>query len=241
MTQTKLMNPKVNYSRGSYNRIKGDTQAIRITEGCPNNCPYCYEPTEFKIFGIPKIERNNVLIYDMNLIAKPEALNIIKTLGKIKVKNKNVYYEFVCGVDYRFMTDEIAKALKSSRIRNIRMAWDWEYTDQRNIRRAILMLLKANYKPNDIMIFMVCNWKIPFEENCMKLDLCKVWNVKVADCYFDNQTFPNVQPVHWTLKDCKTFRQKVRKHNQIVNFKIDPELNQNKNPTRKQKEVSGER
>jgi pyruvate-formate lyase-activating enzyme len=69
------------YSLGPYSKIKGNKQAIRITEGCVWNCPNCHEPTEIKIFGIPKIERNEVLIFDMNLLCKPEALEIINLLG----------------------------------------------------------------------------------------------------------------------------------------------------------------
>ena len=56
--QTRLEKPKVKYSYGAYNVIKGDRQRIRITEGCPHNCPYCYEPTEYKIFDIPELKKN---------------------------------------------------------------------------------------------------------------------------------------------------------------------------------------
>ena len=69
------------YSYGPYNMVRGDKQAIRITEGCVNNCPQCYEPTALKIFGVPEIVRNHVLIYDMNLLCKPQALSLIKQLG----------------------------------------------------------------------------------------------------------------------------------------------------------------
>ena len=130
----------------------------------------------------------------------------------------------ICGVDYRFLTDEIAKALKQNRFDKIRIAWDWFYRDQFAIKDAIDKLLKVGYKPNEIMVFMICNWKIPYKMNCKKLDLCKVWNVQVADCYYDNQTFPNVIPLYWTSKQNKVFREKCRKHNQLVNFKIDPEV-----------------
>ena len=68
--------------------------------------------------------RNEVLIYDMNLLCKPEALSIIKELGQKGVNKKVVYYELVCGIDFRFLTLEIARALKASRFRNIRLAWD---------------------------------------------------------------------------------------------------------------------
>jgi len=89
------------YSYGPYDKVRGKQQAIRITEGCPWNCANCYEPTEFKIFGIPELKRNDVLIYDMNLLCKPEALQIIEDLGKIRVNSKVVKYQLVCGIDYQ--------------------------------------------------------------------------------------------------------------------------------------------
>jgi hypothetical protein len=222
--QIRLMKNKVNYSLGEYNKSDLKEQWIRLTEGCPNNCPYCYEPTKIKIFKFPKIERNIVKIMDMNLIAKKEAISIIKKLGSLKVNNKVINYELICGVDFRFMTSEIANELKKARFRNIRFAWDWGFKDQIKIVDTIKMFINAGYNQNKLMAFMICNWKIPFQENLRKLDLLKVWNVKVADCYFDNQTFPDVIPIHWTDNENKKFRKLCRKHNQLVSFKIDPEV-----------------
>lgn len=222
--QTRLAQKKIKYSYGSYNKFNDIEQWIRITEGCPHNCPYCNEPQEIKIFEIPKIVRNKVKIMDMNILCKPEALDIIKELGTKRVNKRVVYYEFICGIDYRFLTQEIADALKKSRFKRIRIAWDWFYKDQVKIRDAVKLLLKASYKPTEIMIFMICNWKISYEECCKKLDLCKIWNVLVADCYYDNQVFPKVIPFYWTDRQNKDFRRKCRKHNQLVNFKIDPEV-----------------
>ena len=225
------------YSYGAYNKIKGNKQAIRITEGCVWNCPNCYEPTELRVFGIPEIERNDVLVFDMNLLCKPEALPIIRQLGEIRVNGKPVRYDLVCGADYRFMTEELAEALHDSRFGNvgfdkklhknrvIRLAWDGSYSDQTKIKRAIDLLVKAGYKPNEVMLFMLANHsRCSYEECVMKLDLCKVWNVKVADCYFDGQVSPHIIPIFWSSEEIKSFRRKVRKHNQIVNFGIDPEV-----------------
>lgn len=226
------------YSYGPYSKIKGDKQAIRITEGCVWNCPNCHEPTELKVFGIPTIERNEVLIFDMNLLCKAQALQIVKDLGQIRVNSKPVRYEFVCGLDYRFMTQELANALFESRCfeyvgfdaklhknRIVRIAWDGPYRDQKKIKACVDMLVKAGCKRNEIMIFMQCNHsRASFEECCLKLDLCKVWNVKVCDCYFDGQIGAHIQPIYWSAFEIKGFRHKVRKHNQIVNFGIDPEV-----------------
>jgi len=222
--QKRLGTKKHTYSYGAYNKHDKTEQWIRLTEGCPHNCPYCYEPQELKIFDIPEIVRNDVKIMDMNILCKPEALNIIEELGNKRVNNKVVYYEFVCGIDYRFLTLELAQSLKNSRFNKIRIAWDWYYKDQLKIIAALKLLFKVGYKPENIMIFMICNWKIKYSECCDKLDLCKIWNVQVADCYFDNQTAPNIIPIHWTDTEIKQFRKKCRKHNQLVNFKMDPEL-----------------
>lgn len=222
--QQRLAPKTLNYSYGPYNKFNDSEQWIRVSEGCPNQCPYCYEPAEFKVFPIPDIVRNEVRIMDMNLLAKPEAKAIIRELGAKRVQGKQVNYQLICGIDYRFLDDETAKLLKVNHFTHIRIAWDWWFKDQLKIKDAIGKLTRVGYKPRDVMIFMICNWKIPYEENLQKLDLCKVWNVQVSDCYYDNQTGPNFTPVFWTMNEIKNFRHRCRKHNQLVNFHIDPEV-----------------
>lgn len=225
------------YSRGPYNKIKGEKQAIRLSEGCVWNCPNCHEGIEIKLFDIPKFEKTEILIFDMNLLCKQQALQIIKDLGDITVNGKHLRYELVCGADYRFMTQEIANALFTSRFENvgfdtklhsnrvIRLAWDGKYSEQRKIKRAIDMLVKAGYKPKEIMLFMQANYRlVSYDECLLKLDLCKVWNVKVCDCYYDGQIGSKILPVFWSAEQIKSFRKKVRKHNHLVNFGIDPEV-----------------
>lgn len=215
---------KVKYSYGPYSRVKGDEQWIRLTEGCPWNCPYCYEPQEIKIFPFPEIKRNKVGIMDMNLLCKPEAKDILRKLSEVRVDGKVVHYDLLCGIDYRFLTPEIAQLLRDARVDKIRFAWDWYFKDQRDIKKAVDVLKEVGYNNRSLMVFMICNWKIPVSENLMKLDLLKVWNVQVADCYYDNQVGPKFIPIYWTLPEIREFRQKCRKHNQLVNFGIDPEI-----------------
>lgn len=211
------------YHTGSYNKYNNTEQYIRISDGCPNNCPYCYAPQELTIYEIPEIVRNQVIIIDDNLTSKPEAIKIIKELGKKRVNGKVVYYELVCGIDFRHMSLEMAEALKNSRFINLRLAWDWGYRFQKKIKASIDMLVKVGYEPRNIMVFILSNWLIPYSECYRKLDLLKIWNVKVADCYYDNQVSPNIIPIHWKKSDIESFRKDCRKHNQLVNFRIDPE------------------
>lgn len=212
------------YSTGPYNKMNDKEQWIRTSQGCPNHCPFCYEPSEMILFDTPKIERNLVKIMDMNFLAQKGALAHIKMLGNLKVNNRVVHYELVCGIDHRFLTPILAETLKKSRFQKVRLAWDFAYLDQFRIRKALKMLMVAGYKPQGMTVFMICNWEIPYEECLKKLYLCAIWSVKVADCYFDGQVSPNIEPIGWTAPQIKDFRKRVRKHNQLVNFGIDPEL-----------------
>jgi len=216
------------YSRGSYNKSNEIEQWIRISEGCPNNCDFCRETEECGVkpiyFDIPKIIRNKVKIMDMNLIYKPKALELIDKFGSIRVNNKVVYYELICGIDWRYLSKEIANALKKSRFKNVRFAWDHNLEYQYKIKDCVNMLIKAGYKSKELSCFIICDWKISYKACLMKLDLLKIWNIKVNDCWYDNTKSPNFQYNYWNEEECKSFRSKCRKHNQMVLFGIDPEL-----------------
>lgn len=166
----------------------------------------------------------------MNFLARTDALNIIKELGNLRVNGKVIYYEFVCGLDYRLLTQEIANAVKKSRFVRPRLAWDGSFGEQYKIKDATEMLIDAGYKRNDLMLFMIVNWRIPYSECLRKLDLMKVWGVKVCDCCYDGG-YKYAVPEYWTLKEIKDIRFKCRKHNQLVLFGIDPQpsINQHKN------------
>lgn len=159
----------------------------------------------------------------MNLLSQEGASEIIRRLGQEKVNNKVVHYELICGIDHRFLTPLFAEGLKESRFQNIRLAWDFKYSDQLKIRNALKLLMAVGYRSKTITIFMICNWKISYEECLKKLYLCTFWAVKVADCYFDGQISPNINPIGWTTSQIKDFRRRVRKHNQLITFEIDVE------------------
>ena len=233
--QQRLISTEVKYSLGPYNKHNDQEQWIRITEGCPNQCPYCYEPREFKIFGIPELTRPVVKIMDMNLLAKPDALCILQALADKRIYGKQPHYELICGIDYRFLTQDLANAMYKAKIGRfnkknswkygMRLAWDWHFDQQSRIRKAIRILEKAGYKRENIMVFMIANWEITYEECLRKLNMLKYWGVQVDDCYWDNQLSPNIIPLKWTAQEIKNFRHICRKHNQIVAWGIDIEPN----------------
>jgi len=219
--------PRTTWGKPQYNVIKGDVQRIELHRGCPwaDIHEYCYAPHISKVnkdFPIPEIIKNQVEILDMNFLARKDALNVIKKLGDIKVNGKVVYYELICGLDYRLLTQEIANAIKKSRFIKPRLAWDDSFNVQYKIKDAIMKLIKVGYKRNNVALFMIVNWRIPYIECLRKLDLAKVWNVKIEDCCYDGG-YEVAIPEYWTLEEINDIRLKCRKHNQLVNFGIDPQ------------------
>lgn len=189
---------------------------IKFTDGCPNQCEYCYEPKEMKYYH-PNVPYSDFIqILDMNFLANPNAKLILRQLPKRK-------YEFVCGVDYRRLDQEICDLMRQKGFIKVRWAWDYTFSQQKIHQKVWKMFLKAGYKSEELSVFMIVNWKIPYVECCKKLDILKVWNVKVNDCCWDGG-YKKAKPVCWTPEQIKRFRKMCRKHNQLVLFKIDPEL-----------------
>lgn len=231
--------PNVTYGKSQYTMVKEDRQRIELSRGCPHGCKYCFEAKyayaqklkDVQQFPIPEIRKNHVEILDMNFLWQPNILDRIKELGRKRVNGKVVYYEEICGLDYRLITDEVAKALKESRFVNPRIAWDGVVNEQYQIKDTVRKLKAAGYRSEEIGVFMLVNHKIPYEECLKKLDILKVWNCRVCDCCYDGG-YKNAIPEFWTADQIKDFRRRSRKHNQIVGFKLDPEIKvKNKNQT----------
>ncbi len=193
---------------------------IQFTKGCPNQCIYCYEPPEMEYLDpdIPKTE-DLVQILDMNILANPRAEEIIVYC----METNNKHYELVCGIDFRLLDQGMANLLHNARFIKMRWAWDYGFSQQKIHQKVWKMFKKAGYKSEELSVFMLVNWKIPYVECCKKLDLLKVWNVKVNDCCFDGG-YKRAKPKDWNIDQIKRFRAMCRKHNQLVLFKIDPEL-----------------
>ncbi len=194
-------------------------EQIQFTKGCPNGCDYCYEkPPVINLVTTDTVfiwDDKDIQILDMNFLANPDAKKILKMLPRRR-------YELICGVDFRRLDQETCNLLKEKGFIKIRWAWDYSFATQRKHQMVLRMFVNAGYAPRDLSIFVLVNWKIPYADCIRKLDLMKVWNVKVNDCCWDGG-YKIAKPTYWSLDQIKDFRRRCRKHNQLVRFKIDPE------------------
>ena len=199
---------------------------FELSRGCPNNCLFCPAPRvksleEVEVFNIPEIKSNFVEIVDMNFLFQPDILERIKELGERRFENKLIYYHCISGLDYRLLNKDIVDELRKSHFINIRIAWDNSFNDQVEIKKCIGWFIHAGYiAKRHLGIFIIINHKISYEDCLRKLELLKIWRVKVCDECF-NGGYDIAVPLTWTAEQIKEFRKACCKHNQLVNFGID--------------------
>lgn len=227
----------------AYDLVNVDYQIIHGMRGCSRKCSFCgiwrIENLSFKTCSqIEKeIQCNKLIFYDNNILINPDIENILIMLSSKLVKGKVVKSECQSGFDGRVLAQHphYALLLKKARFENIRIAWDFAYTQHEEVYNWIKLLKNAGYNQRSIFVFMVYNWDVGYLELEAKRRKCFEWEVQIADCRYRplNQTFDNYCPNSknqtnddyyinslWTDALVKRFRSDVRKHNICLRYKI---------------------
>lgn len=215
-----------------------DYQIIHTSRGCKRKCPFCgtwkIEPKFIPKKNIKgKLKHGKVVFYDNNLLMNPYIENIVQELIELKERKQIIWCESQSGFDGRVLLEKprLAKLLKKAGFRSPRIAWDWGYKEYSKIKKQIDILTHAGYPSDEIYVFVLYNWDIPFEEMEMKRIKCLEWKVQIADCRYRplNQLYDNYNPrkkrqtskdyyIHekWTDALVKQFRKNVREQNICV-------------------------
>ncbi len=217
-----------------------DYQIIHTTRGCVRRCKFCgvwkIEPKfEYKKSIKNEIRRNQLVFYDNNLLANPDIENILEEIANTKHNGRAVYCESQCGFDGRLLNPKLTKLIKTARFQYPKIAWDHSYSEHKNIKKQLDMLINASYSHKDISVFMVYNWDHDFREMEKKRLKCWEWKVQISDCRYRplDQTYDNYNPrrkqtskdyfIHpkWTDAEVKQFRKNVRRQNICVRMGTD--------------------
>ena len=223
----------------AYNLVNVNYQIIHTSRGCVRRCKFCgvwkIEPKfEFKKSIKNEIRSNQLVFYDNNLLANPHIKDILREIANTEVDGKAVICESQCGFDGRLLTPELARLIKKARFQYPKIAWDGPYSEHKNIKKQLDMLIEAGYSHKDISIFMIYNWDQDFREMEKKRLKCWEWRVQISDCRYRplDQTFDNYNPkrvqtnkdyfIHlkWTDDEVKQFRKNVRRQNICVRMEF---------------------
>ncbi len=212
-----------------------DYQIIHTSRGCVRKCKFCgvwkIEPDfEYKKSIKDEIRSNQLVFYDNNLLANPYIENILEEIAHTKVNGRVVICESQCGFDGRMLTPKLARLIKGAHFQYPKIAWDGSYSEHKNIKKQLDMLIDAGYSHKDVFVFMIYNWDHDFREMQKKRLKCWGWKVQISDCRYRplEQTYDNYDPrrvqtnddyfIHpkWTDSEVKQFRKNVRRQNICV-------------------------
>ena len=148
-----------------------DYQILHASRGCKRKCNFCgtwkIEPKfEHKASIKKEIFMEKVVFYDNNFLMNDMIHNILDELIELKKSNKIKWCESQSGFDGRLLMNdtELAIKLKKAGFRNVRIAWDGTFKENRDIKIQLDILKNAGFNYKDIYVFMIYNWIIPFEE-----------------------------------------------------------------------------
>ncbi|MEJ2251890.1 MAG: hypothetical protein P8Y97_19805 [Candidatus Lokiarchaeota archaeon] len=121
------------------------------------------------------------------------------------------------------------------------MSWDGPLKDAPKIKKQIDILNKAGFNlRRRVLVFMLYNWNIPFEEMVKKRLKCWEWKVQISDCRYRplDQTFDNYsghkfklgqtkedyyihKKANWTDAKIRIFRKHIRQQNICIRLRIN--------------------
>lgn len=225
----------------AHDLVDTDFQIIHASRGCTRHCGFCgawrIEPeVTFRESVTDYIRKPNVLFYDNNLLANPYIGSILDELAEFRLPDgRRVRCEAQCGLDARLLTSDLARALKLARFGRPRIAWDGRYSDWPKIKEAVSLLEDGGYSRRDIYVFMLYNHAVPYGEMMEKLEACRRWGARIADCRYRplDLTEDNYRPgpktqqegeyyIHpaWTDKQVRGFRRAVRRLNIAIMLRL---------------------
>jgi len=225
----------------AYDLVQSDYQIVHASRGCARHCGFCgawrIEPqVSFRKSVRDLLCKRRVVFYDNNLLANPHIQSILEELADFRLPDgRRVVCEAQCGLDTRLLTPHVAEALKRARFRSLRISWDGPHSDWPEVRRAVELLEDAGYPRRDTYVFMLYNHVVPYGEMREKLEACRRWGVRVADCRFrpldatSDGYRPGPKPqaagdyhIHpgWTDSQVRRFRRAVRHQNIAIMLRL---------------------
>lgn len=217
-----------------------DYQIVHTSRGCIRRCTFCgtwkIEPrfTAKKTIR-SEIKYKRIVFYDNNLLANPNIESILSELIELRQKKRILWCESQSGFDGKILVEKphLGSLLKKAAFRYPRIAWDWRYEKHLSIQEQLRILTAGGYSLKDIFVFMLYNWKMPFEEMERKRVKCWKWGVQIADCRYRplHQTFDSYHSgkktqlegeyyIHrsggWTDASIRQFRRNIRRQNICV-------------------------
>lgn len=158
-----------------YPELTKDTAFGFLTRGCCNNCDFCIVSKKegmcsTKVADLSEFWRGqkNIDLLDANLLACKDRMELLKQLADSKA---NV--DFTQGLDARFITEEVAKALMKIKIKMIHFAFDFMKNEKQIIKGLRTFKEISGMTDNKAVVYMLTNYNTTIEEDLYRVQMIK--------------------------------------------------------------------
>lgn len=144
-----------------------------LTRGCPNNCGFCIVSKKEgrkskKVADLSEFWRGQkyIKLFDPNLLASQERLELIKQLA-----DSGAWVDFTQGLDARFITEDIAYALKSVKKMRVHFAFDFMKNEKEIIEGLQIYKQICTPKDRQAIVYMLVNYNTTIDEDLRRIKL----------------------------------------------------------------------
>lgn len=158
-----------------YPELTKDTAFGFLTRGCCNNCDFCIVSKKegmcsTKVADLSEFWRGqqNIDLLDANLLACKDRMELLKQLA-----DSNANVDFTQGLDARFITEEVARALTKIKIKMIHFAFDFMKNEKQIIKGLRTFKEISGITDNKAVVYMLTNYNTTIEEDLYRVRMIK--------------------------------------------------------------------
>lgn len=143
-----------------------------LTRGCCNGCGFCIVSEKEgrcskKVADLSEFWRgqHEISLLDANLLACKDRLALIKQLA-----DSRALVDFTQGLDARFITEDVAAALKNVRIKTVHFAFDF-MKNEKAIVQGLNMFHKHIARSDHDSVYILTNYDTTIEEDLYRVQM----------------------------------------------------------------------
>lgn len=158
-----------------YPELTKDTAFGFLTRGCCNDCDFCIVSKKegmcsTKVADLSEFWRGqkNIDLLDANLLACKDRMELLKQLA-----DSNANVNFTQGLDARFITEEVARALTKIKIKMIHFAFDFMKNEKQIIKGLRTFKEISGITDNKAVVYMLTNYNTTIEQDLYRVQMIK--------------------------------------------------------------------
>lgn len=144
-----------------------------LTRGCCNNCDFCIVSKKEgmcskKVADLSEFwnGQKEIVLLDANILACKDRIELLNQLADSKAK-----VDFTQGLDARFITEDVADALKRLKIKTVHFAFDFMKNEKAIIRGLRTYKEIVGTSDRNAIVYILTNFNTTIEEDLYRVNM----------------------------------------------------------------------